>query len=164
MSIIIPSHPSDEWRTPPVLFQKLDEEFDFDLDAAATAENALCEHYLTQAEDALSEHWWEVGWPGHRVWLNPPYGRALKFWVNAASHQAFVHKKLVVLLLPAHTSEKWFHKHIYNDDSLLGAAVSWQPYDGVQVRFLRGRLKFSLPGVKSTGARFGSMIVIMDGR
>ena len=42
------------WRTPTKLFEKLDREFSFKLDAAADHDNHLCDKYLTLAEDSLS--------------------------------------------------------------------------------------------------------------
>ena len=162
MSIVIPAHPSDEWRTPPELFLKLNSEFDFDLDAAATPENALCQFYLTKEDDALAPEWRKVGWPGERVWLNPPYGKQLKFWVEMARWQADMLGKLVVLLLPCHTAEKWFHEWIY-DERNRPPHLPWGPCVS-EVRFVRGRLKFTLPGEKCTSARFPSMIGVMDGR
>jgi phage N-6-adenine-methyltransferase len=55
----------NNWRTPPEIFNKLNAEFKFDLDAAAEWGNAQCEHYL---DDALNCS----DWPGKRIWLNPP--------------------------------------------------------------------------------------------
>lgn len=40
------SHKSDEWATPKRVFDDLDHEFHFTLDAASTDENALCEKHL----------------------------------------------------------------------------------------------------------------------
>ena len=70
---------SMEWTTPRDLFDELDAEFRFDLDAASTHENALCERHWTMAEDGL-----EMPWEGH-VWCNPPYGRGIGKWVRKAA-------------------------------------------------------------------------------
>lgn len=70
---------SEEWTTPTDLFEELDAEFHFDLDAASTHENALCERHYTIAEDGL-----EMPWEGH-VWCNPPYGREIGKWVRKAA-------------------------------------------------------------------------------
>ena len=47
---------SVEWETPQELFDLLNREFHFTLDAAATAANAKCPRYYTKAEDGLSIH------------------------------------------------------------------------------------------------------------
>lgn len=51
------SSKSDEWATPDALFQELDDEFHFDLDACASDENHKCEKYFTIADDGLSKNW-----------------------------------------------------------------------------------------------------------
>lgn len=51
------SHKKDEWETPEALFQELDNEFHFDLDACASDENHKCDKYYTMAEDGLSKNW-----------------------------------------------------------------------------------------------------------
>ena len=48
----------DEWRTDPVLFELCNREFKFHLDAAASAENALCHNYYTQEDNALTQDWY----------------------------------------------------------------------------------------------------------
>lgn len=70
------------WETPQDFFDKLDEEFHFDLDAAAIPENAKCEKFYTPQEDGLSKVW--TG----SVWCNPPYGREIGNWVKKASESA----------------------------------------------------------------------------
>lgn len=70
---------SDEWTTPRDLFEELDAEFHFDLDAASTDENALCERHYTKEDDGLS-----LKWDGN-VWCNPPYGRSIGAWMEKAA-------------------------------------------------------------------------------
>src|SRR3990167_3269751 len=60
----------DIWWTPRDLVAVLDREFHFDLDAAVSSDNAICERYITEEQDALI-----TPWNGHVVWCNPPYGR-----------------------------------------------------------------------------------------
>lgn len=126
----------DDWETPQDLFDKLDEEFQFDLDVAANSENTKCEWWLT---DALNE-----SWLGYRCWCNPPYSRGLQAKFIAKAHEERLKGTLTVMLLPARTDTKAFHKYIYN-----------QP--GVEIRFLKGRLRFV--GAPAS-APFPSMIVI----
>ena len=48
---------SEEWETPQDFFDKLDAEFHFTLDAAATPENAKCEQFYTKVENSLEKKW-----------------------------------------------------------------------------------------------------------
>lgn len=57
MNDILFSSASVEWETPQDVFDELNAEFHFSLDAAATEENAKCERYYTKAEDGLKMPW-----------------------------------------------------------------------------------------------------------
>lgn len=153
------SRRSDEWETPQALFDALDGEFGFMLDAAATHENKKGDEgtaYITAAEDALSVDWleWMKGddgeppWATWAVWLNPPYSRCAEFVAKAAAES----KKgcTVVMLLPARTDTRYFHDYIWD-------AKGHQPRLDVQIRFLKGRLKF---GDAKDSAPFPSMVVV----
>lgn len=48
---------SNEWTTPQSLFNKLDQEFHFNLDPCSTHQNAKCEKHFTIDEDGLSQDW-----------------------------------------------------------------------------------------------------------
>ena len=130
------SHKSGVWETPQSLFDELDSEFHFTLDACALPENAKCPSYYTPIEDGLNQPW------KGNVYCNPPYGRTIGEWVRKA-YQSRAQGATVVMLLPARTDTRWFHEYIYNKDA--------------EIRFIRGRLKFSN---SSMGAPFPSMIVI----
>ena len=134
------SSKTPEWETPQYLFDKLNEEFSFDLDVCATKENAKCEKYYTKEDNAWIKEW------GERNWMNPPYGRDIGVWVRKAFMNAKKNKKLTVALLPARTDTKWFHDYIYQKPN-------------VEIRFLKGRLKF---GNSKNSAPFPSMIVIFN--
>lgn len=51
------SSKSDEWATPQWLFDELNNEFDFTLDACATDENHKCTNYYTIEQDGLNKNW-----------------------------------------------------------------------------------------------------------
>ena len=70
-----------EWGTPQDFFDKLDEEFHFDLDIAASDDNHKCDRYYTKETDGLAH---KDEWSG-TVWCNPPYGREIGNWVKACS-------------------------------------------------------------------------------
>ena len=131
----------DDWTTPTELFEDLDAVFGpFDLDAAATDENALCENYYTQETDGLAQEWFG------QVFVNPPYGRVISKWVDKAIQEWDEKRPTgVVMLLPSRTGTRWFHR--LND------------HPDVEIVFLRGRLKF---GGSSTSAPFDSMVVVFE--
>lgn len=48
---------TDEWATPKDFFDRLDQEFHFNLDPCANADNHKCETYYTKDQDGLSKDW-----------------------------------------------------------------------------------------------------------
>lgn len=129
-----------EWYTPQDFFDKLDEEFKFNLDPCATDENRKCDKYFTKAVDGLKQ-----SWQGYRVYVNPPYGRTIGDWVKKSYEESRGGGCLVVMLIPARTDTKWFHDYIY--------------HKAKEIRFIKGRLKFG--GCKNP-APFPSMLVVYD--
>lgn len=127
----------DDWETPQWLFDKLNEDFHFTLDACASDENHKCEKYYTKETDCLSHSWY-----GETVFCNPPYGRQIGEFVEKCYEEAR-NGAVVVALIPARTDTAWFHNFVYKKD-------------GVQYVFLRGRSRF---GNANTDAPFPSMLV-----
>lgn len=135
MDDVMFSSKSDLWSTPDDFFAELEKEFHFTLDVCATADNAKCDDYYTEAMDGLSLKWDGI------VWCNPPYGRNINKWIKKAINAA-LGGATVVMLLPARTDTKWFHELVYRR---------------AEIRFVRGRLKF---GGSNNAAPFPSMICI----
>jgi len=115
-----PARANPKQRTPAALFAQLDAEFNFTLDAAASARNAKCPRYFTKRDDALRRRW--TG----RVWLNPPYGAGIGDWMRKARLSA-EQGATVVCLVPALTDMAWWHEEVL-------------PH--AEVRYIRGRLRF----------------------
>ena len=131
------SSKTDLWATPQDFFDKLNEEFRFNLDVCALPENAKCERYFTPEVDGLSQAW------AGNVWCNPPYGREIGSWVRRGYLAAKTgYADVVVMLLPARTDTRWFHDYIY---------------EKAEIRFIKGRLKF---GDSKNSAPFPSMVVV----
>ncbi len=130
------SHKTNEWSTPDNLFNDLNQEFHFTLDPCATPQNAKCEKYYTKEKNGLIQDW-----IGERVFMNPPYGKAIGKWIEKAVTES---SEVVVMLLPARTDTRWFHTHIYGSCT---------------IRFLKGRLTF---GNAKHPAPFPSMVVIKN--
>lgn len=72
------------WCTPQDFFDKLNAEFGFVLDPAATDKTAKCSLYYTPETDGLSQSWDRGG----AVFCNPPYGREIGKWVQKAFEEA----------------------------------------------------------------------------
>lgn len=133
-----------DWETPRELFDRLDRFWHFDLDVASSDENALCANHFTVKDDGLAQRW-----SGHRVWCNPPYGRDIGRWVEKAYRETRDGVTLVVMLVPARTDTRWYH--------------DWIQGKAAEVKFLKGRLKYTLGGVVQNSAPFPSMLVRWGG-
>jgi hypothetical protein len=99
--------------------------------------------FFTPSENGLAQNW-----HGHRVYMNPPYGRAIGKWVRKAFLEGNHPETLVVCLIPSRTDTNWWEKYCQK---------------GV-VGFVHGRLRFS--GLNRNGQRvkhratFPSAVVI----
>lgn len=131
----------DDWKTPKGLYDKLDQEFNFDFDPCPLNHN-------TELWNGLVSTW------GASNFINPPYSRTLKEAFIRKAFEEAQKGKLCVMLLPVSTSTKIFHEIIY-------------PY--ATIRFLKGRVKFKGRNTKgelvtNKCGMHNSMIVIFDGR
>lgn len=129
---------STSWATPAQIFDKLNDEFHFGLDAAADDDNTKVPvRYLTGPCIAGlngPECWcglctrWSRMIPGtHSAWVNPPYGRGLYEWVSKCSSEAFDGNITVVALLPDSLDTSWF-RWVF--------ATAWE------IRIVVGRIQF----------------------
>lgn len=125
---------NQEWRTPKYFFDLLDQEFHFDIDAAATDANSLCTNWFTKESDGLKQEWWG------NVFINCPYNQA-KLWLKKAYEEACKGNCTVVLLVAARPDTRYW----------------WNYARWGEVRFLKGRLKFE--GAKNS-APFPSCCVV----
>lgn len=131
---------NNSWSTPQNIFDTLDKEFKFDVDACASFWNAKCSVFYSKNVDALSIDWV----PGKIYWMNPPYGREIGKWIKKA-HEESKRGSIVVCLIPARTETKWFHEYCLD----------------AEIRFVKGRIHFSDRTGKTGRPRFSSIIVIM---
>ena len=99
-------------RTPKAFFDKLDKEFNFDLDGSPN-------HSLI---NMLSKSWYGS------VYVNPPYNDQDAFIKKALNEINKGNCKRVVFLIPARTDTKRFHEMILPNAK--------------EIRFIKGRLKF----------------------
>jgi len=127
---------NDEWGTPQTFFDLLDKEFHFQMDVCASKDNAKCKVYLDREKNALTSSWSAI------CWMNPPYGREIKFWMKKALEESIA-GSTIVCLIPARTSSPWWH------DYVLKAS---------EIRFVERKMSFTGP-IK--GVPFwGSVVVV----
>ena len=130
------------WQTPAALAELLTHAVGgFDLDpCAASADRrrarVKARLLLTVDDDGLS-----VPWRG-RVFVNPPYGRALKLWVRKCASEAATGRSVIIGLVPARPDTRWWHDHIAGQSDVF---------------MLRGRLQF---GDGGQSAPFPSAVVV----
>jgi len=127
-----------DWETPLALFVKATLRFGLpDVDACASAQNALAPEFWT-VEDSCLGH----DWGGREVWCNPPYGRALPPIIrHALSHSDLS----VTFLVAARTDTRWFQDLAERASAIV---------------FLKGRQRFTLDAGKPQGiAPFPSAIL-----
>jgi phage N-6-adenine-methyltransferase len=115
---------TDNWKTPEAFYQALDAEFHFDCDPCP----------LKPTRDGLQMDW------GKSNFVNPPYSD-LERWI-LKGYEESKNGKTSVFLIPARTSNGWFHEYCLK---------------AKEIRFIRGRLKF---GDGKSNAPFPSCIVI----
>jgi phage N-6-adenine-methyltransferase len=128
------SSATDLWATPQDLFDELNDEFGFELDVCATAENAKCARFFSLEHDGLAQQWEGT------CWMNPPYGDEIRHWVKKA-HDSGIAGATVVCLVPARVDTGWW----------------WDYCRYGEIRFLRGRLRF---GGSENSAPFPSAVVV----
>lgn len=128
------SSAKNDWRTPRALFDQLNAEFNFNLDAAASQANALCGNYYAldhpnpASRDGLKGKW---GIGGGATFCNPPYGHEIGKWVQKAAYEVDEWRNTSVLLVPARTDTKWWKL--------------WVATSADEVRFIEGRVNFEMP-------------------
>lgn len=130
----------DSWSTPGWLFDWLNHQFEFNLDAAASAENAKCKDFYSETDNALLKAW--GGIYARTVWCNPPYSNPSPWVEKAIAEVQKGSARTVAMLLPSDTSTRWFLRGSETATSLL---------------FFVPRIKF---GGGSGSPRFGSALFV----
>ena len=134
------SSSTGEWSTPQAFFDRLNWRFGpFDLDPCADADNTKCTKFFTEQEDGLAQDW-----GGYTAFVNPPYGRGIDKWIRKGYEESLKEDTRVVMLIPARTDTKYWHKYIMK---------------AAEIHLVRGRLKF---GDSTNSAPFPSAVVVFD--
>jgi phage N-6-adenine-methyltransferase len=93
-------------RTPIDIWKQLSNEFNFTLDACASNENHLCEKYYTKENSCLDKDW-----SNEIVYCHPMFD----IYIGKFVEKAFNEKCITVMLLPASTHTRYFHKFCYTN-------------------------------------------------
>ena len=120
-----------EWETPSIFFDKLNEEFEFTIDLAANSTNTKCVSFFSKEQDAMDQDWHGI------CWLNPPYGSSGKYklseWIKKGFNESQKHNSTIVILIPARTNTNWWHNYCMKSK---------------EIKLVKGRPKFG-------GAKYG---------
>jgi phage N-6-adenine-methyltransferase len=127
----------DDWETPSWLFDLLDDEFGFIVDAAADGNNA--KKCLAITCNSIETDWVRI-YGKVAFWLNPPYSQWQRFIKKAYDESQ--KGATVVCLIPSRTDTVAWHELVMKAD---------------EIRFVRRRVNFV--GGKSS-APFPSAVVI----
>jgi site-specific DNA-methyltransferase (adenine-specific) len=109
----------------------------FTLDPCSDGKNNKTSKFFTKEDDGLSQNW-----GGNKVFMNPPYGRAIKDWLKKAHEEGQKPNTTVVCLIPARTDTKYWHDYVMKAQAIY---------------FVKGRLKF---GDSGNSAPFPSAVVV----
>lgn len=105
-------------RTPDIIWKQLSEEFNFTLDACASDENHLLPKYYTKENSCLDKDW-----TGEVVYCHPMFDQYIGKFVEKCATE----KALSVMLIPASTHTRYFHKYIYNKPNVEVRFLERQP-------------------------------------
>lgn len=147
----------DLWSTPSELVAWMEIEYgDYDIDAAASKENAVCEKFYSKETNCL-KRWWGSN---KHIWLNPPYSNITPFVKKAIEQMD--HNNQIDILLPCDTSTGWFYEAQQRAAEII--LITGEVYQEGGTEYSRtGRLAFTsaLTGKPAQGNNKGSVIFIM---
>ncbi|OOF46587.1 phage N-6-adenine-methyltransferase [Rodentibacter trehalosifermentans] len=135
----------DHYRTARYVFNWLNLLFRFNVDGCASSRNALCAYFVTESMNFLEFNCYKAN---SRIFVNPPYSDPMPFVKRAAELMAQGH--LVVMLLPADKSTKWYKLIQENATEVID--------------IIGGRINFLHPvtGQEVKGNNKGSMVAVFD--
>lgn len=147
----------DLWSTPYELVAWMESEYgDYDIDAEASKENAVCEKFYSKETNCLKR------WCGSNkhIWLNPPYSNITPFVKKAIEQME--HNNQIDILLPCDTSTGWFYEAQQRAAEIIWITGEVYQEDGTEYS-RTGRLAFTsaLTGKPVQGNNKGSVIFIM---
>lgn len=131
-----------EYGTPDWVFDPIAQALGLDFDAASSHENHKLPNYatidgtfvrhFTTPHKRGSENGLTTSWAGRRVWLNPPFGRAIGDWVKKVVFETRRDCPGALVLLPVRSDTQWFHSWVlpYAELILLQGRISFEGAKG----------------------------------
>ena len=146
---------SVEFYTPERILKRVRHYFggDIDLDPATPAHNPTkARRWFTHEDNGLSRNWSEpVTFP--RVFVNPPYGKAIKAWVEKIGVEGGYGRTRLVALLPGQRFEQTYWQQSLFIPSLTALIA------------VRSRVSFIRPdGKAAVGNPYGSFLYVYNGQ
>lgn len=153
VSTDLAEYTSDDWLTPPIIYDAFDEMGGVGLDPCSNPASRVDARFrfIHEAHERIVQSSWARytgqvlrgkdglldSWDGYGlVYVNPPYSDPAP-WVEKAAHEGAE----VVLLLPAATGTRWWHKYVKMADVILfweGRIKFLDPLDGKPKHPARG--------------------------
>ena len=134
---------ANDYKTPPILYEKALEKFGidrFDIDTCCTVENIPATEYCKNGQtDGLSIDWRAFSW------CNPPFNECRK-WI-AKAYQEQQKGNNVAMLIPVRTETAYWHDYILNNDN-------------VQIEWLRKGYKFFDKDNKEMGVFKNALAIV----
>ena len=96
-----------DWGTAPDLFEQINAWHRIGRDVCATAENAKCPIFWTEADNCLVQDW-SPPETGGANFMNPPFVRVGEFVKKAWDER---HRSVTLCLIPARTNTRWWHDY-----------------------------------------------------
>lgn len=154
---VLISSKESRWRTPRWLFDALNREFNFCLDAAADPSNHLCNSWLgpgsqlgvAHAENALLCDWATLCPAEYRanftVFCNPPYSRRDKHSIHHWVHKMSLAGRYlpVIGVFPYSTQTVWWRRYVAGVDERYSAPPS--EFRAQEIRLFPYRIAFEPP-------------------
>lgn len=104
-----PGKSKQDYQTPPELLKAIRRRLCigiFDVDVAASKDNAVCPYYYDEERNGLAQSWTVPEAESNWAWCNPPYAN-IEEWVRKATLEA---KKgaNTAMLIPASVGSEWW--------------------------------------------------------
>ena len=148
------SSAKQDWQTPDELLDLVRSYRSIRLDPCTSADNPTnAKDFFTEKDDGIEQNWGMD--QGGLIYVNPPYGRELRFWVekcvSESARRPFLEEHSlnseIILLMPARTDTTYWHHGVLSHAEA--------------ICYVKGRLKFR--GAPSS-APFPSALVYFGDR
>lgn len=119
-------------------------------------------NFISEAQNAL-----KIDWIGKSVFMNPPYGRSIKPFMQKAKEQVIKQNITVVCLIPNSTGTLWFKenvKPVLDEMIIIHQRVQFIDLDSSSIGKTTGANFDSIVCVLKKNPRKNPIISFMDGR